>query len=211
MGDPGGQSTPFTYGPATFAAPVNLTGLPSLQMWLGFGSRYYTNLEYQGRHHGVRICVTLTDIAGNTLSFSRSRLWLPVSPVAQAPVFSRVTIPIPQGDASFNYAAVASYQMTITNRLQPVPRLGWVTCYLDHLQAVPPSVQYAPVTRGYVYTLQGIQGTARAPCQPDVPAAPRGGHPGDAGHRRAGHVHGARRHRLGEGGMHRRAAVPGRR
>ena len=163
VGDPGGQQTPFTYGPAVFSSPQNLTGLTALEHWLGFGSRYYQNLEYRGRHHGVRISVTLTDINNQQLSFSRSRLWLPVSQVAQAPVFSRVTIPIPQGQAGFNYAAVTGYTMTITNRLHPVPRLGWVTCYLDHLQAIPPSTQFAPVTRGYVYTLQGLAGTARAP------------------------------------------------
>jgi len=163
VGDPGGQVTPFVYGPAVFTSPQNLAGLPSLQLWAGFGSRYYQNLEYRGRHHGVRFAVTLTDISGNQLSFSRSRVWLPVSQTAQAPVFSRVTIPIPQTSTAFNYAQVASWQMTVTNRLYPRPRLGWVTCYLDHLQAIPPSTQATPVTRGFVYTLQGLVGTARAP------------------------------------------------
>ena len=177
VGDPGGQQTPFAYGPAVFTSPQNLTGLPSLQMWLGFGSRYYPNLEYRGRHHGVRISVTLTDISQNTLSFSRARLWLPVSPVAQAPVFSRVSVPIPQGNPVFNYAAVVSYTMTITNRMAPRPRLGWVTCYLDHLQAVPPSIQYAPVTRGFVYTLNGLVGTARAPLSLTFQQPPSAGSP----------------------------------
>ena len=177
VGDPGGQNTPFAYGPAVFSSPQNLTGLPSMQMWLGFGSRYYPNLEYRGRHHGVRISMTLTDISGNTLSFSRARLWLPVSPVAQAPVFSRVSVPVPQGQPGFNYAAVASYTMTITNRLAPRPRLGWVTCYLDHLQAVPSSIQYAPVTRGFVYTLNGLVGTARAPLSLTFQQPPSAGSP----------------------------------
>ena len=151
-------------------------------MWLGFGSRYYSNLEYRGRHHGVRVSVTLTDTSGNSLSFSRSRLWLPVSQTAQAPVFSRVTIPIPQGalgsnGTAFNYASVASYSMVITNRLAPVPRLGWVVCYLDHLQAVPPSTQATPVTRGYVYTLQQLVGTARAPVSLTFQQPPGAGSP----------------------------------
>ena len=95
---------------------MNLTGLTALQMWLGFGSRYYQNLEYRGRHHGVRVSVTLTDTEQNTLSFSRSRLWLPVSQVAQAPVFSRVTIPIPQG-------ALGSSGTASTTR--PSPATAW--------------------------------------------------------------------------------------
>lgn len=163
VGDPGGQRTPFNYGPVAFSSPVNLTGLTALQHWVGFGSRYYNNLEYRGRHHGVRVAITLTDTSGNTLSFARSDLRLAVTAFAQAPVFSRITIPIPQGQAGFNYASVASYTMTITNRLQPVPRLGNVTAYLDRLTAIPPSQQVQPVTRGYLYTLAGLQGTARAP------------------------------------------------
>jgi hypothetical protein len=163
VGDPGGQQTPFVYGPAVLSAPVSIAGLPALQIQLGFGSRYYQNLDYRGRHHGVRVSVTLTDSSGNSLSFARSNLRLPVTATAQVPVFSKVTIPVPQGQSGFNYASVVSYQLTITNKLQPVPRLGWVTCYLDQLLAVPPSTQSAPVTRGFLYTLSGLQGTARAP------------------------------------------------
>lgn len=177
VGDPGGQQTPFIYGPVTLSSPVNITGLTALQHYLGFGSRYYPNLDYRGRTHGVQVAVTLTDTSGNTLSFSRSNLRLAVTPVAQAPVFTQVTIPIPQGNGTFNYAAVASYLMTITNRQYPVPRLGWVTCYLDHLQAVPPSQQVSPVTRGYLYTLAGLQGTARAPVSLTFAQPPTAGTP----------------------------------
>jgi hypothetical protein len=177
VGDPGGQRTPFTYGPVTFSSPQNLTGLPALQLWLGFGSRYYQNLDYRGRTHGVQVAVTLTDTSGNTLSFSRSNLRLAVTPVAQSPVFSQVTVPVPQGSTTFNYASVASYTMTVTNRQYPVPRLGWVTAYLDHLTAVPPSQQAQPVTRGYLYTLAGLQGTARAPVSLAFAQPPTAGTP----------------------------------
>lgn len=163
VGDPGGQRTPFIYGPVTFTSPQNLTGLTALQFYLGLGSRYYPNLDYRGRTHGVQVAVTLTDTSGNSLSFSRPNLRLPVTPVFSAPVFTQVTVPIPQGSSTFGYGSVASYTLTITNRQYPLPRLGWVTAYLDHLVAVPPSQQAQPVTRGYVYTLAGLQGTARAP------------------------------------------------
>ena len=177
VGDPGGQQTPFAYGPVTLSSPANITGLTALQHYLGFGSRYYPNLDYRGRTHGVQVAVTLTDTSGNTLSFSRSNLRLAVTPVFSAPVFTQVTIPVPQGSTTFNYAAVASYEMTITNRQHPAPRLGWVTCYLDHLQAVPPSQQAAPVTRGYLYTLAGLQGTARAPVSLTFQQPPAAGTP----------------------------------
>jgi hypothetical protein len=177
VGDPGGQQTPFSYGPVTFTSPQNLTGLSALQLWLGFGSRYYPNLDYRGRTSGVQVAVTLTDISGNTLSFSRPNLRLAVTPVAQAPVFTRVTVPFPSASSVFDYSAVASYEMVITNRQHPVPRLGWVTCYLDHLQAVPPSVQAQPVTRGYLYTLSGLLGTARAPVSLSFTQPPTAGTP----------------------------------
>jgi hypothetical protein len=177
VGDPGGQHTPFTYGPVTLSSPVNLTGLTALQHWVGLGSRYYPNLDYRGRSAGVQVAVTLTDTSGNTLSFSRPNLRLAVTPVFSAPVFTRITIPVPQGSTTFNYAAVISYSLTITNRQYPVPRLGWVTCYLDHLAAVPPSTQASPVTRGYLYTLAGIQGTARAPVSLTFQQPPTAGTP----------------------------------
>ena len=63
FGDPGGQVTQLTYS-ASFPSPLDLTGMTSLQMWLGLGSRYYPYLEYQGKTHGVSVAVTLKDTSG---------------------------------------------------------------------------------------------------------------------------------------------------
>jgi hypothetical protein len=161
FGDPGGQNTSLNYA-ASFTAPVNLTGMTSLQMWLGLGSRYYANLEYHGKIHGTGVYISLTDTNGVTLSFSRNNLFLPVSDSAQSPVFSRVSIPLPTGNASFNYASVASYSVTIVNRQDRVRRLANVTAYLDALTAYPGSQQVSPVVRGAVYTIYQVAGTARA-------------------------------------------------
>jgi len=162
FGDPGGQQTQFSYGSA-FSSALSLTGMTSLQFWFGLGSRYYANLEFHGKTHGVSVFVTLTDTSGNTLSFSRGNLLVPVSNSAQAPVFSRLTIPVPQDSATFSYGSVASYSLTIINRSDRVARLSWVTAYLDNLTALPGSQFVSPVTRGSVYTLYGVKGTARAP------------------------------------------------
>jgi hypothetical protein len=162
FGDPGGQETSFSYGSA-FASPLNLTDMTSLQCWLGLGSRYYANLEFHGKTHGVSVYMTLTDTSGNTLSFSRGNLLVPVSNSAQAPVFSRLTIPVPQTSSTFNYASVASYSLEIINRQDRVRRLSWVTAYLDALTAYPGSQYVSPVVRGAIYTLYGVAGTARAP------------------------------------------------
>jgi hypothetical protein len=162
FGDFGGQETSLSYG-TTFTSPANLTNMSSLQFWFGLGSRYYSNLEFHGKTHGVSFYFTLTDTSGNQLSFSRGNLLLPVANSAQSPVFTRVTVPIPQNSSSFNYAAVAGYSLTILNRQDRVRRLSWVTAYLDNLTALPGSQFVSPVTRGTVYTVYDVAGTARAP------------------------------------------------
>jgi hypothetical protein len=161
VGDPGGQASRFTYTNASLATTLNLTGMTSIQMWLGFGSRYYTYLEYHGKIHGVSVYITLTDTSGNTLAMSRTGLRLPVSPDAQQPVFSRVSMPIP-ASATFSYSSVGGYTIEIINRHDRVRRLSWVTAYVDALTAYPPSQTANPVTRGALYTLYGLQGTARS-------------------------------------------------
>jgi hypothetical protein len=158
--DPGGATTRFYY-PAQLTTPLNLTGMTSVSMWLGFGSRWYWCLEYRGKIHGVNVNITLTDTSGNKLSFSRSHLRLPVSQSAQNPCFSKVTMPLPQ-QAGFDYTSVGSYSIEVVNRLDRVRRLSWVTCYIDALTAYPPSQTATPVIRGNQYVLYGLQGTARA-------------------------------------------------
>jgi hypothetical protein len=162
FGDFGGQETELSYG-TTLSSPANLTNMAALQFWFGLGSRYYSNLEFHGKTHGVSFYFTLTDTSGEQLSFSRGNLLLPVANSAQAPVFTRVTIPLPQNSSSFNYAAVASYSLTILNRQDRIRRLSWVTAYLDNLTALPGSQFVNPVTRGTVYTVYDVAGTARSP------------------------------------------------
>ena len=175
FGDFGGQQNPLQYS-ATFSSALNLTSMTTLQMFLGLGSRYYEYLEYRGRTTGISISITLTDSSGKTLSCNRGNLRLPVSPTAQSPVFSPVTIPIPQGVSTFNYASVASYSITITNRTS-LNRFSWVTAYVDALTAYPGTQTANPVTRGSLYALYGIAGTARSPIslafqQPPSPGTP---------------------------------------
>ena len=161
VGDPGGQHTSFVYS-ATLPITLNLTGMTSISMWLGFGSRYYTNLEHPGITNGVQIFIALFDTSGNSLGMSRSNLRIPVSPNPQQPCFSRVTMLLPQNNATFNYVSVGSYTITIINRNDRVRRLTWVVAYVDALTAYPPSQTANPVTRAALYTLYGLQGTARA-------------------------------------------------
>ena len=174
--DPGGQGNTFLYT-ATLPTPLDLTGMTSIGMWLGFGSRWYTCLEYHGKIHGVQVFITLTDTSGNPLGMSRTNLLLPVSPNAQQPCFSRVSMTLPQNNAVFDYASVGGYTIEILNRNDRIRRLSWVTAYIDALTAYPPSQTANPVTRGALYTLYGLQGTARAPVAASFQQNPSAGTP----------------------------------
>jgi hypothetical protein len=177
FGDDGGQISQLSYS-AAFPAALNLAQMTSLQMYLGLGSRYYPNLEYHGKTSGVAVYVTLTDSNGVTLSFSRSHLLLPVSPVAESPVFSKVSIHIPQNRTSFNYSSVKSYSLTIVNRQDnDNRRFQWVTAYIDALTAYPSTQTATPVIRGSLYTLYDLVGTARAPVTMAFQQAPVAGTP----------------------------------
>lgn len=173
--DPQGINTAFEYS-AALPTPVDLTSMVSIQMWIGFGSRYFYNWHHHHSRNRIRVDFSFTDISGNTLSFSRGNLNLPVTDDTHNPAFSRVTLAIPQGATGstgqlFDYAAVASYSFTITNR-QSNPCLRYVSCYVDAVTAYPSSQSQNPVTRGYLYNIYGVQGTVHAPCSLQFQQAP---------------------------------------
>ena len=132
--------------------------LTALAFYAGFGSTsYYKNWAILGGR--VTFAVKLTDSNNVTLSFS-STIKCTGSNHSAAPVWQKLRIPVPS-KPGFNYPMVTGYVITVTNRATNDMRYSQV--FLDSLQAVPaPSGLVAP-TRGFVYDLAGIQGTARAP------------------------------------------------
>jgi hypothetical protein len=169
--DPQGLQTPFTYA-AACSTPLNLTGMASIQKWIGIGSRYYYNLHYTDGKHRVRIDFTLTDSSGTSISFSRSNLYLPSSENPAIPAFSRVSLAIPQNATGvnngvsgipFNYSSVVSYEFTITNR-QTNPCMRFASVYVDAITAYPSTQTLSPVIRGNLYNVYGVIGTVHAPC-----------------------------------------------
>jgi hypothetical protein len=177
FGDPGGQNSLFTYS-VVLANSLDLTSMTSIGMWLGFGSRYYWLLDLHGLTSGVQVEITLTDTVGNDLSFSRSHMRLPVTPNPQAPYFSHVTMRLPQNDPTFQYSSVAGYTIKVANHYRlNTRRLRNVVLYLDALTAFPDSQTVTPVTRGAVYTLFGIKGSARAAMSMALAQPPTAGTP----------------------------------
>jgi hypothetical protein len=159
---PDGTGQVFTYTNGIPQAAGNLTGLSAISMWIGLGSRYRFNLDRDG-YTPVTVSLTLTDVNGNTMPVT-ARKRLPSSPAPASPVFTQFTMPLPQTSGTFDYSSVTSYTLTVRNRAvrqgYPGGELKYTCCYIDTLQAVPPSaIPVAPSPRGAVYQLNGVLGT----------------------------------------------------
>jgi hypothetical protein len=175
-----GQNSPLVYS-AALTAPVNLGGMTGLSLWLGLGSRHYFNHHPRGQTR-VTLNFSLTDTSGVTLSWTDKNRWVPVSDDPQNPVFTRITVRIPQNSGQFNYGSVTAYSLTIINRAPrwdtPGGELRWTVAYLDALTAYSSSqVTASPSPRGNVYTLHGVVGTHRAPMSMQFQGALAAGSP----------------------------------
>lgn len=161
----GAGSQPGAYYAAPVSPSVDITGLPALSVWAGFGSDYYSTW-----HKGpAEFDFTLTDVSGNTISFSRT-MTVHASDDSGAPRWQRVTAHIPQNRPGFDYTTVSSYSINVTNR--GYHTLRYAQLYLDRLVANPHSVQNPPAVRGAMYSILGVQGTARTTCSAEFQQPP---------------------------------------
>jgi hypothetical protein len=138
------------------AAGVDITGLVSVGLWAGFGSSYY----YYSGFPPVTFAITLHDGTGHTLSLGTTKS-VTVSDSISKPAWTYITAHIPQGNPSFAYDDITSYSISLWNSSNG--ELVNVVAYLNDLQAVPVSATAAAGTRGTIYSLAGITGTAPAP------------------------------------------------
>lgn len=157
-----------TFTPAAAAAPVTgnvaiqtaPSAVSSLVFWAGFGS---TNFYKQWAVRGGRVsfAVTLTDTYNTSISFGKA-FKCTGSYLSGSPRWHKIRIPVPYNPL-FDYANVAGYSITTTNR--GTNDLRYTQLYLSALQATPPPVTSptVPVQRGAVLDLSGLQGSARAP------------------------------------------------
>ena len=158
----------INFTPAAAAAPVlgNIaiqtapSSVNSLTFWAGFGS---TNFYKQWARLGGRVhfAVTLTDTYGTNLSFGKA-FKLTGSNQSGLPKWHKIRIPVPYNSA-FDYANLASYSITTTNR--GTKDLRYTQLYLSALQATAPPVASLtiPAQRGAMIDLSALQGSARAP------------------------------------------------
>jgi hypothetical protein len=162
---PTGQVYPWLK--ATYARSglsVNITGLPTLSVWLGQSFDTGNWAPWAPFQSNVTMRWTLTDNASHTISFSRSAGNLPWSNNANTPKWTRVSAAIPQGKAGFNYGQVTAYSLILTNWAGG-GTTSWVrmNAWLDALTANPPSLSNPASQRGVVYNIMGTAGTARTP------------------------------------------------
>ena len=177
FGFPDGAGQPLAYS-NSFSAPVNMTGMTALKLWVGLGSRYYFNHHPRGRTK-TSVTYTLTDTAGQQLSWTTLTDFLAVSQNPTSPAFTPISVRIPQTNPAFNMASVASYELVMTNRgasqLLPGGEFRWVAVTLDALTAYPSTTIAAATTRGTVYDVHGVAGTHRAPVSITANAPPTAG------------------------------------
>jgi hypothetical protein len=151
-----GGSTYPTYS-KSFSA-LSLAGLYNVTAYVGFGAA--TPGAWQ---NPILFTFRLGDSHGKFLNFSLTKNCYPSNDPAN-PAFTLIHARIPLGVATFDYANVTSYRISAQNApsgLFTPANFGFDT-YWNHVICNPQSIQ-VPATRGYVYSLPGVQGTARAP------------------------------------------------
>jgi hypothetical protein len=159
--DANGNNIPAPVYTQTISAK-NITGMQAIGLWVGFGSNY--TQFYHLSTDPVTYNFTLTDGSGNVLSFGTSTSNQNVSANPADPNWTYVTANIPQGQ-SFNYADVVAYSIEVQNYSSYYTGnlLVYLNLYLNDFQAIPVSASAVAGTRGSIYTLGGIIGTASAP------------------------------------------------
>jgi hypothetical protein len=137
----------------------DLTGLPVFTFWLGLGTVYYDTRWHSGN---MTFKVILTDNVGGTLTCSLTR-HVDASDDIYSPRWQLVSLNIPQVASGFDYAHVASYQVTAWHNVTSYGYdMDGCDLYLCQVVATPIATKPVAATRGALYNLVA-QGTARAP------------------------------------------------
>lgn len=153
---PSAASAPGIGDVAIQTGPPRLSGLT---FWAGFGSsKYYTAWARLGGR--VTFAVTLTDTYGTSLNLCQTAQ-VSGSNNSGAPKWTKIRVPV-TWQPGFDYANVAAYSITITNR--GTSDLRYTQCYLSQMTAQAAPVTAAMNMRAAVYELAGLAGSARAPC-----------------------------------------------
>jgi hypothetical protein len=130
---------------------TDISAQSSLSLWVGLGADDSWTRD-------VTFSIVLADNSGHHLTAGVTRKCTS-SDDEDNPYWQQVTLALPP-PRSFDLTHVTGYTFTAWARTGD---LLADDCYLDTLRAVPTSSAVVPSVRGTVYTLLGIQGSARAP------------------------------------------------
>lgn len=140
----------------TFSA-TDITGLSALSFWLGLGAA-----DFNDWHQGnVTFGMSLTDSHGHTVRFSTTS-FCTASNNTTAPNWQLITLSIPD-DGVTDFTSVTGYTFTCSNFSSFFyGTFMSADTYINAVVANPTSTGVAASTRGSIYNLFGIKGTARS-------------------------------------------------
>ena len=143
----------------TLAANVNITGRTKLSLWVGLGAPD----DYDDWHKGnVSFAFTLSDSTGHKLSFGTTS-YVVASNSGTLPQWNQVTCSIPQGTAGFDYTHIHAYSVQCWSFTGEDGDLELkADTWLNGVQAVASTTGSPASSRGTVYQLAGIIGSAHA-------------------------------------------------
>jgi hypothetical protein len=138
----------------------DITGRTVMSFWVGLASPQNYSRWHKGK---VTFALTLSDSGGHQITFGAS-IYCYASNSTHSPVWNQITAAIPQGRPGFDYTHVTGYSIH-----------GWrftdndgdleLDCdtYLNGLTATPATAGTPATSRGTVYQLLGVEGSAHTP------------------------------------------------
>lgn len=146
---------------------LDISNRPALSLYIGLGVSGFN--YYNWRAGNVNFTLTITDNSGHSQSVSAAQ-YLSASNNASVPNWQLISINIPS-QAGFDYTHITGYTFTCYN-FQYFGTSMTVDTYLDDLVANPVTTGVAASSRGQIYNLFGVKGSARAPLNLQVQQAP---------------------------------------
>ncbi len=161
------------YPAAVYSATIpttDITGLNNITLW--FGQSYDTQWPLvRNFASNVTLSWTLTDLNGNTLSFSGKMNKCPWGANPNQPSWSRITASVPQGrkKTAFDYTKVVAYKVKVTNWAGSGTS-GYVRmhAWMSQISAISSTNQWITTPHGTVYSVFGQSSMARTPITAEV-------------------------------------------
>lgn len=148
---------------ATLDLTTGGTGMNNIiQFWAGFASeKYYGN--WHNHKSEVTFAFRLYDSSGRVVNGHAHGSVVHSNDLSN-PKWTHIGIRMPVTNNRFDYTKVVRYDLRVYNKsINGTLYLKDSIVFIDSLYAVSPSSAVANVARGGIYTLNGVEGSARTP------------------------------------------------